>query len=1324
MMLISKEKRIGNWFGQRSKMAICFVLAFLLALPVLAGGNVAQAASDTSSWMLVDDGGLAKNTTQASYKADLIEYKGNLYVLWSEEASGTSQMHAMKYDGTGWLSVDEPQSGCIPSGCLNAHGAENKLGNRADSPSLAVYKEKLYAAWHEGYLGINLQARVRQFDGDNWTTVDGGTLNVADELTYDPRITIFNDELYAIWQENSKIQVKKHDGTGTEWQIVSPSSSLSVNGAAQPQLAAYDGSLYAVWREETGTPGVQEIKVSRYAGGTDWVPIDEGGFGVDGGTNIQRPNVAVFENKMYVAWSDNNRAIRVKSYDEQSGWQWADNNAGLNYTASNSIDLPKLIAYDGYLYAVWVESGTIRAKKYDGNNWTTADSDHGLNARIGSVANNPSLAVYNGKLFAVWTEKYDGKNQVRVARMPVFQAPDAPQNVKADAGDGGAMIKFDPPASNGGSPITEYTVTSSPEGITKTGSASPIKVTGLTNGQSYTFTVTAKNASGTSVASTPTSGVTPKAGFKNFVSGEFNFAVGVAVDRDGNVYVENAEDGAGYSSKSEILKFDKHGAFVTELGQFDTGFPLFSTGKPSGIAVTVTGTVYAVDNKNHRVSYYDSNGSLLGVLGDRSQFNTPLAIAVDETRGRLYVAEQTSRIKVLDDSGNVLQTWGSSPGNGSEQFYNPSSLGVDGEGNVYVLNTGNSKIKKLNSDGELIGEWGGPGTSEGQFIDPAGIAVDVAGNVYVADTYKSRIQKFDSEGRHLETWAAWGTWGSDEGQFRLPYGIAVDINGNVYVADTGNNRIQVLRSESIAPSITTHPSDTTVTANGSASFSVTATGTGLTYQWQVNRGAGFENINGATNSTLTLSNVTTSMSGYQYRVVIASGTQSTTSNAALLTVNSESGSGSGPSGSGPTPPAVNNGESDAEILVNGKAESAGKATTTTVNNRKVTTITVDAAKLDKRLAAEGDRAVVTIPVSGDSDVVIGELNGQMIKNMENRQAVLEIRTNRGTYTVPALQIDIDAISKQIGAAVALSDIIIRIEISASAANIAQLVKDAAAKGEFTIVAPPVDFKITSLHGDKTVEITKFNAFVQRTIAIPAGVDPSRITTGIVVDSDGKVRHVPTKIIVVDGKHYAQINSLTNSTYSVVWHPISYSDMTKHWAQAEVNDMGSRMVIEGTGSGKFSPDRDITRAEFAAIVVRGLGLKLAKGATPFADVAASDWYAGAVNAAYKYGLIDGVESGKFHPNDQITREQAMLIIAKAMAITGLKEKLPAKSEDALLKGYSDISALSGWARSGAADTVQAGILTGRNETTLAPKAYMTRAEVAVVISRLLKQSGLI
>jgi hypothetical protein len=89
--------------------------------------------------------------------------------------------------------------------------------------------------------------------------------------------------------------------------------------------------------------------------------------------------------------------------------------------------------------------------------------------------------------------------------------PSAPQNVSAVAGDGQATVSFSPPASNGGSTITGYTVTSSPDGIMATGSASPITVTGLTNGTGYSFTVTATNAAGTGPEGGPSNVVTPLA---------------------------------------------------------------------------------------------------------------------------------------------------------------------------------------------------------------------------------------------------------------------------------------------------------------------------------------------------------------------------------------------------------------------------------------------------------------------------------------------------------------------------------------------------------------------------------------------------------------------------------------------------------------------------------------------------------------------------------------------------------------------------------------------------------------------------------------------
>jgi hypothetical protein len=410
--------------------------------------------------------------------------------------------------------------------------------------------------------------------------------------------------------------------------------------------------------------------------------------------------------------------------------------------------------------------------------------------------------------------------------------------------------------------------------------------------------------------------------------------------------------------------------------------------------------------------------------------------------------------------------------------------------------------------------------------------------------------------------------------------------------------------------------------------------------------------------------------------------------------------------------------------VNGKVENAGTAITDEVNGQQVTTISVDEVKLEQRLEATGEQAVITIPVATDSEVVVAELSGRTVKKMENQQAVVEVRTEKAAYRLPAEQINMDAISERFGANLALQDIKIKIEIASPRTETVRVVEDAANREGFTLVVPPVNFKVSAVYGDRTEEVTRFNDYVERMIAIPEGIDPHRITTGVVVDPDGTVRHVPTKVVEVDGVYYAQINSLTNSTYSVVRHPVEFKDMANHWAKEAVNNMGSRMVVEGTGHELFSPERDITRAEFAAIIVRGLGLKLENDKNAFADVKETDWYSRSVQTAYEYGLISGDEDGKFHPDDKITREQAMLIVAYAMKVTGLEARLSNASADSILEPYQDRADISAWAIAGAANTVQADIVSGRNGMNLAPKEFITRAEVAAIIERLLEKSGLI
>ena len=363
--------------------------------------------------------------------------------------------------------------------------------------------------------------------------------------------------------------------------------------------------------------------------------------------------------------------------------------------------------------------------------------------------------------------------------------------------------------------------------------------------------------------------------------------------------------------------------------------------------------------------------------------------------------------------------------------------------------------------------------------------------------------------------------------------------------------------------------------------------------------------------------------------------------------------------------------------------------------------------------------MVTIPVHTEADVVIGEVNGRMVKSMEDKTAVLEIKTETASYSLPARQLNIEAMTAQLGEGVELKDIKVRIGIAKSPAETVQVVESSAQKGAFTIAAPPMDFTITYSGGGKTIEINSFNAYVERAIAIPDGVDPGEITTGIVVEPDGSVRHVPTRISLIDDTYYAVINSLTNSTYSVVWHPLEFKDAASHWAKEAINDMGSRMVVTGTDNDLYEPDRDITRAEFATVMVRALGLKPGTGSNSFSDVSTSQWYCEYIQTASQYGIVSGYGDGRFGPMDKITREQAMVMISRAMKITGLKAGLAEGDVDTLLAGFGDSEQAAAYAKESIAACIKTGIVSGKSGKMLAPKD-----EVAVIVRRLLQKSDLI
>ncbi|UUZ83713.1 cadherin-like beta sandwich domain-containing protein [Paenibacillus sp. P26] len=206
------------------------------------------------------------------------------------------------------------------------------------------------------------------------------------------------------------------------------------------------------------------------------------------------------------------------------------------------------------------------------------------------------------------------------------------------------------------------------------------------------------------------------------------------------------------------------------------------------------------------------------------------------------------------------------------------------------------------------------------------------------------------------------------------------------------------------------------------------------------------------------------------------------------TDSSSSGPGStGGSGGGGSSGGSSGGTTDIgfRVIVNGKEyEQIATGSLTKENGQNVLTATVDAAKLAAQLAQEGDKPVIIIPVATVSaDKVTAVLTGDAVKAMENRSAILEVQTANGNYKLPASQIAIDRLSAQLGGQVKLSDIVVHVDIAKSDAAKVQLAASTAEKGKFSVVVPPVDFTVKASYNGRTVEVDKFNAYVQREIPV-------------------------------------------------------------------------------------------------------------------------------------------------------------------------------------------------------------------------------------------------
>jgi len=226
-----------------------------------------------------------------------------------------------------------------------------------------------------------------------------------------------------------------------------------------------------------------------------------------------------------------------------------------------------------------------------------------------------------------------------------------------------------------------------------------------------------------------------------------------------------------------VLKFSTSGRYITEYGKKSLGRD-FNTEE---IDFDKEGNMYVIEHSG--ISKISSEGNLIASWENfgPDRFMDISDVYVDSS-GNIFVVDSNNKYIIkLDSNGNYMEHFVFS---GKTEISTPRKFAIDSDGNILVTDSAENRVVKLNSKGEYIQQWGESWKIEGHYQSPYGVTADVYGNIYIADTNNQRIQKLNSNGQILKVWG-----GLEEYDFSIPEKTAVDDEGNMYVADSGNSRI-------------------------------------------------------------------------------------------------------------------------------------------------------------------------------------------------------------------------------------------------------------------------------------------------------------------------------------------------------------------------------------------------------------------------------------------------------------------------------------------------------------------------------------------------------
>lgn len=551
----------------------------------------------------------------------------------------------------GWISVSTQGFAFAPDGSFYVTDGSNNRVVRYDR------NFKPLARWGNKGNGQG------QFDGPTGIAVDyGGNVYVADPGNY--RIERFNK-----------------DGVFTNQWGLYGSGAGEFSSSIQGVAVGPDGFIYVV---DAGNSRVQRFK-------SDGTFVSQWGSYGSGNGQFNRPiGISISPDSSVYVVDEYNKNVQKFNSDGTFILAWGGEGSG-----NGQFYNPQGVAVDASGFVYVSDNGNNRIQKFTGDGffiaqWGSYGEENGQFSSPGAIGVSADEHIFVA-------EQY-GNNRIQK-----FTA------------DGLFVAKWERYGVDPG----EF---SGPEGIEMAQNGSLFIVDGINN------RIQKFDSSGNVVTVWGTTGNG---------NGQFKYPADIALDGDGNCYVAD-------TGNNRVQKFSNDGTFILAWGSKGAGNGQFYY--PQGVAAGPDEFVYIADSYNCRIQKFDRNGVFVKQWGScgagNGQFYNPTVIAV-AADGYVYVGDRSRcSIQKFNDQGEFVAKWGSCDITGSI-----TDITVGKDGYIYVVDAGYSggtpSIQKFDSNGAFLGRWGTEGDGRGQFRGPCGITTGTDGSLYIADTENNRIEKLD-----------------------------------------------------------------------------------------------------------------------------------------------------------------------------------------------------------------------------------------------------------------------------------------------------------------------------------------------------------------------------------------------------------------------------------------------------------------------------------------------------------------------------------------------------------------------------------------------------